>query len=331
MKYPLLKRESNMSRNHNHPHHEHHNGHDHDKHGHAPHSFGSTKSLALVISFNIIITIAQYAGGILSGSLALISDAGHNLSDVFSLILGYIGIKVSEKKPDAKYTFGLKRFEVLIALVNSISLFMIGIYIVYEAVKRFANPAPIDISIMLPVAAIGLAGNLLSILVLGAHRDSSLNMKAAFLHLFFDALSSVAVIGAAVIIHFTGALWADLAVSIIIVFMIAWSSIRVITESLRIFLQGAPSGLDTSEILAELEGIGGVREVHGLHVWSINSKEIFLSCHICLDESSAGKNSDSMIKSVNSLLEKKFAIAHTAVQIETDQLCALDGGDSCCR
>ena len=141
-----------------------HHEHDHDHtHGHSHVHITSITKLIIVICFNVIITLAEYIGGIISGSLALISDAWHNLSDVLSLMLGYAGEKVSQSDPNKKYSFGLKRFEVLIALINALSLFIIGIYIVYEAVMRFINPVQIDISIMIPVAVIGLFGNLFSV------------------------------------------------------------------------------------------------------------------------------------------------------------------------
>ena len=177
---------------------------EHTGHGHH-HAAG--KNLIFVILLNAVITVAEYIGGIFSGSLALISDAGHNLSDVFSLILGYAGEKVSEKKPDKKFSFGLKRFEVVVALVNAFSLLGIGLYIVYEAAVRYLHPVPIDIRVMVPVAVIGLLGNLFSMLILMKQRHSTLNMKAAFLHLLYDTISSVTVIGQASCSFSPGCWW----------------------------------------------------------------------------------------------------------------------------
>ena len=296
-------------------------------HSHAHNIEGSLK-LLIVIIFNIIITAAEYTGGVFSGSLALISDAGHNFSDVLSLILGYAGEKISQKKSGARYTFGLKRFEVLTALINSLTLVVIGIFIFNESVERFLNPQQVDLAIMLPVAFIGLAGNLLSILVLNHGGDLNLNLRAASMHLFFDAVSSVAVIAAAVIMRLTSNYWADIIISCFIGIMIFWSALGILRESMRIFLQGVPGHIKTDEVYKAILAVDGVASLHGLHIWSINSKEVFLSCHICLDESSG--SSDVIIREINELLDKRFGINHSAVQAEFSKFCGINE-DNCCR
>lgn len=320
---------------HDHMHdHEHDNGHDHDSnshpggHHHGHGDFGSGGKLLLVIIFNMIITAAEYIGGILSGSLALISDAGHNFSDVLSLGIGYAGERISAKKRSGLYTFGYKRFEVLAALINSLTLIIIGIYIFFESVERFRNPQPVDFAIMLPVAVIGLLGNVFSILVLQRDTHHNLNVRAAFMHLFFDAVSSVAVIAAAVVIHFTSNYWVDIVISFFIAVMIIWSAMSILRESLRIFLQGVPGHLDSDEIYDEILKVEGVDSVHGLHIWSINSREVFLSCHIRMDDSYAGM-SDSVIKNVNDMLNSTFGIDHTALQIEAGDFCGGGTGECC--
>ncbi|HPS57100.1 MAG TPA: cation diffusion facilitator family transporter [Spirochaetota bacterium] len=304
--------------------------HDHDHHhghSHAHHVEGSFR-LLLVIIVNMIITAAEYTGGVLSGSLALISDAGHNFSDVLSLMLGYAGEKISGRSSGARYTFGLKRFEVLTALINSMTLVVIGIFIFHESVERFLNPQQVDLGIMLPVAFIGLAGNVISIFILNYGSNTSLNIRAASMHLFFDAVSSVAVIAAAIIIWFTSNYWVDIVISCFIGVMIIWSAFGIIRESLRIFLQGVPEHIKTDEVYDAILSVAGVESLHGLHIWSINSKEVFLSCHICLEENSG--SSDIVIREINDLLDKKFAINHSAVQAEYGKFC---GGhkDNCCR
>ncbi len=310
--------------------HKHDHGHHNHTHSHEHQNITNKKKLVIVIFFNIVITLAEYIGGIISGSLALISDAWHNLSDVLSLMLGYAGEKVSETDPNKKYSFGLKRFEVLIALINALSLVVIAIYIVYEAVIRFINPVPINVSIMIPVAIIGLLGNIFSVITLLKNKDSNLNIKAAFLHLMYDAISSVAVIAAGIVLYFTTIVWIDLAVSIIIVIMMIWSSTDIIKESLRIFLQGTPLKIDADEVNKSIQTIAGVGSLHGLHIWSISSSEIFLSCHICIDQSIQNIDSDQVIKKVNSMLEDKYGITHTTVQIENNAICNINSG-KCCR
>ena len=322
----------NCSHNHSH---EHNHVHDHPDgkpiisggHHHDHRGFGSGGRFLLVIIFNMIITAAEYIGGLLSGSLALISDAGHNFSDVLALCLGYAGEKISGRDKTGAYTFGYKRFEVLAALINALTLVVIGIYIFYESVKRFLNPAPVDFSIMLPVAVIGLLGNIIPIFVLrgGEH---SINIRAAFLHLLFDAVSSVAVIFAAVLIYFTSNYWIDIVISFFIAVMIIWSAMGILKESFRIFFQGVPGHLDTDEIYREIMKVEGVESIHGLHVWSINSREVFLSCHIILEGDFPGI-SDSVIQGVNYILLHKFGIDHTTIQVEVGDFCGGQRGECC--
>jgi cobalt-zinc-cadmium efflux system protein len=298
----------------------------HDNHTHAS---ARGKKFVFVIFFNTIITVAEYLGGLFSGSLALISDAGHNLSDVLALMLGYAGERVSGKEPDKQFSFGLKRFEVVVALVNALSLLGIGIYIVYEAAVRYMHPVPIDIGVMIPVGAIGFGGNLFSMLFLMKERHVNLNMRAAFLHLFYDTVASVAVIVAGVILYYTGMLVIDLLVSILIVVMIIGSSISVIRESMRIFLQGTPLHINADEVFNDIVGMEHVGSVHGLHIWSVNSSEVFLSCHICVETEGEEVDTDAIIRSVNSMLAERYGISHTTLQVENVKICT--GPGPCCR
>lgn len=313
---------------------EHEHGHTHNEHDHAGrgHMHGipaSRSKFALVILLNAVITAAEFIGGALSGSLALISDAGHNLSDVFSLAFGYAGERISEKKPDKKFSFGLKRFEVIVALVNAVTLLGIGFYIVYEAAMRYLNPVPIDIRVMLPVAFIGLAGNLFSMLLLMKERGRTLNLKAAFLHLLYDTVSSVAVIAAGIVLYFTGIALVDLVMSLAIVLMIAASSFSIIRESARIILQGTPAHIDTDDVQRDILQVENVGGVHGLHISVINSSEVFLSCHICATGLADGSDTDEIIKNVNTMLEEKYGIRHTTLQVENTRICSISG--TCCR
>lgn len=302
--------------------------HDHN-HDHHEHNGASFRFLA-VIALNLVITVAEYIGGVISGSLALVSDAGHNLSDSLSLILGYAGERVSERGRSDSYTFGMKRFEVLIAFINALTLVFIGLYIFYEAVERFRNPVAVNFAIMLPVAAIGLAGNIFSMFFLGHGGDKSINIRAAFLHMLFDAVSSVAVIIAAIIIWYTSNYWVDIVISFFIAVMIIWSSFGILKESFRIFLQGVPGHIDTAEVYDAILAVEGVESLHGLHIWSINSKEVFLSCHICLDEGHSNL-SDKVVMSINNILQNRFMIEHTTIQSELSDFCGGYTGECCSR
>jgi len=290
-----------------------------DKHNHTYQKIGWT------VVLNLIITAAEYLGGILSGSLALLADAGHNLSDAVSLILSYFGEKASEKKPTKKHSFGLKRAEIFTALINALSLWAIGIFIISEAFKRMNRQETISLGIMLGIAVVGLLGNVFSIMILNKSKEDNLNMKAAYLHLLYDAISSVAVIISAIIIYFSHWYVLDVLVSIFIALMIFWSGFGIIKKTIHIFMQGVPEGIDFEEVYKAILGTTGVKSVHSVHIWAVNSKEAFLSCHLCVSKKKS--DTDNMLRMINKMLESRFSIKHTAIQIEKKDLC--DSGELC--
>lgn len=287
--------------------------------GHDQH----VKNIGWAILVNIGITLAEAIGGTLSGSLALLSDAGHNLSDVISLGLSFLGEKLSEKKPTRRHTFGFKRTEIFTALINSLSLVGIAFFIVVEALKRISSPPELSLGLMLGVAIIGLFGNLFSMFIL-RKKESNLNIKAAYLHLFYDAVSSVAVIGSGLFIYLTDWIIADLVVSLLIAGMVLWSGLGMIKKTIHIFMQGVPEHLEFDRILKDILGVSGVKSVHRLHIWSINSNEVFLSCHICMDEREGKKDTDRTIQNINEVLLKNYDIRHTVIQAENQNLCGMD-------
>jgi cobalt-zinc-cadmium efflux system protein len=288
------------------------NGHDHN-----------VKNIGWAILINIGITLAEVIGGTLSGSLALLSDAGHNLSDVISLGLSFLGEKLSNRKATRRHTFGLKRTEIFTALINSLSLVGIAFFIVMEALKRISSPPELSLGLMLGVATIGLFGNLFSMVILGK-KESNLNVKAAYLHLFYDAISSVAVIGSGLLIFLTGWVILDLAVSLLIAGLVLWSGLGVIKRTIHIFMQGVPEHLEFDRILQDILGVPGVNSVHGLHIWSIDSTDVFLSCHVCTAESDGKGDTDRMIQNINEMLQQNHRIHHTVIQAETRNLCEMD-------
>lgn len=285
--------------------------------------FFNVNSILLAILINIGITIAEFIGGALSGSLALLSDAGHNLSDVLSLGLSWIGEKLSQKKATRRHTFGFKRTEILTALINSLFLIGIAFFIIIEALKRISSPPEISLKLMIGIAFIGLFGNILSMFILG-NRERNLNIKAAYFHLFYDAISSVAVIISGILIYFTRWIIIDWMVSLIISGMIFWSAFGIIKRIVHIFMQGVPEHLEFDKILKDILGVSGVKSVHGLHIWSINSNEAFLSCHICVDESDGKRDTDKIIQNINNVLLKNHHIRHTVIQAENQNLCEMD-------
>jgi len=305
------------------------NNHDcHHGHRHGLKELTLKTRFVFTIVFNIIISAAELAGGLLSGSLALISDATHNISDAIALVFGYLGEKVSEKKPDLEYSFGLRRFEVITAVVNAIALWAIGFFIIYEAVLRWTNPVEINLKLMVPIAIIGLAGNMASIFVLG-REHKNMNARAAFLHLLYDAITSVIVIATGVLMYFTGALWLDPLVSIVISVFMIFSSYGILAEALRIFLQMAPRGIDTRDVYRSILETSGATDVHGLHIWSVSSSEVFLSCHVCMGQARGSADNDRIISSLNEMLLEKFGISHTTIQVEAGRFC-VDSSNGCC-
>lgn len=305
-----------------------HAHHNHNHHEHGKSDLTLKARFVFTIFFNILISAAEFLGGFLSGSLALISDATHNLSDAVALVFGYLGEKVSEKKPDLEYSFGLRRFEVITAVVNAIALWVIGIFIIYEAVLRWTNPVQINLSLMIPIAAIGLAGNVASIFILG--RDhKNMNARAAFLHLLYDAITSLIVIVTGIMVYFTGSLWLDPLVSIIISVFMIFSSYGILAEALRIFLQMAPKGIDTQDVYRSILETSGAMDVHGLHIWSVSSSEVFLSCHLCMDNDRGVMDNDKIIRKLNAMLQENFGISHTTIQVEAGRFC-VNGSNGCC-
>ena len=253
-------------------------------HSHA-HNRVSTKKLLWAIFVNLLITVAELIGGALSGLLALMADGVHNLSDVAALVLALLGAKGSEAPATKKSTYGYKRVEVMTALVSAAALVAIAVFIFVEAYDRWQQPVPITRPWMfISIAVIGLLGNLFSVWFLSSERGKSLNMKTAYLHMAYDAVSSVAVIAGGVVIILTGWVLIDVILSTFIAVMILWSSYMVIKEAVLVFLEAVPSGIEFDDVHQAILDTPRVKEVHDLHIWSLSSHEVALSCHVCLDE-----------------------------------------------
>lgn len=282
-------------------------------HSHATDS----KKLGLTILLNVVITAAEFIGGILSGSLALLSDAAHNLSDVIALILAYFGARGAQLKPTKRSTYGFKRLEVLTALINALTLVGISGYIIYEAFHRYSDPQEINAPIMLSVAVIGLLGNLFSVMLLHRDRNKTINNRAAFLHMLYDTVSSVAVIIGGIIILFSGWYLLDLILSVLIAMMIFWSGLDIIKEAGGIFMEAVPKDINIDEVTQTIADIDGIEDVHHLHIWSISSSQAALSCHIKLASNRSGHCTD-IIQTVHQTLLDRHGIDHATIQPETD-------------
>ena len=286
-------------------------------HGHS-HGITGEKNLLGAIALNTLITAAEIAGGIISGSLALLSDAFHNLSDVVSLVISYIAILVGKKSKSSTKTYGYKRAEILAALANVITLFFVCGYIIYEAIKRLSNPEPINTVIMLSVAFVGLLGNGISVAMLIKDAKNNINIKSAFLHLLGDTFSSIAVIITAVILMFKPWFILDTIMSIALAIYIIKESISILLESIHILMQGVPKGLDKAKIVKSISAIKGLKtkDIHHIHMWDITPGQTVFDAHIVVDKKYL-KDADRIIKKVNRVLSKEFHISHSTIQLES--------------
>lgn len=258
--------------------------------------------------------IVEVVGGIITNSLALLSDAGHMLSDAAALGLSYFAIKLGERKASTSKTFGYKRFEIIAAALNGITLILISLYIFYEAFKRFENPPEVQSGGMLVISSIGLLVNIIAawILMRGG-KDDNLNVKSAFLHVIGDMLGSVGAIIAALLMIFFGWGIADPIASVIVAILIIISGFRVTKESFHILMEGTPAHIETEKVKTALLQIPYVAEVHDLHIWSLTSGMPMLSCHISIED--AGIH-DTILQKAQSILHDQFGIEHSTIQVE---------------
>lgn len=293
-------------------------GHDHHGHHHS-HTDGVNKK-TLLIAFFIIsaFMILEVIGGFVTNSLALLSDAGHMLSDAISLGVGVLAFKFGEKVADYSKTYGYKRFEILAAVFNGVTLVLIAIFICFEAVQRFTQPQEIASTGMLIIAIIGLLVNILVawILLRGGDTKENLNMRAAFLHVIGDMLGSVGAIVAALLVMLFGWGWADPVASVIVSILILVSGYRVTRDSIHVLMEGTPQHIKFDEIVNMFINTPGILDIHDLHVWSITSGQNALSCHAVVNENLSLQESQQLLKSIEHKL-LHLGIGHMTVQIES--------------
>ena len=295
-------------------------------HSHASDMRNGTTSRVLRISLavTLVYIVLLVVAGLRAHSLALLSEAGHNLSDFIALLMSWGAVYLQGRRPNARKTFGYNRAGVLAAFVNGLSLVLISFYIWYEAFRRLQNPTDVHAGIMIWVAAAGVVMNgAIALILMRGHRD--INLRSALLHEIGDTLSTAAVIAGGVAILFTGQRWIDPALSVGIGVMILWSSIGIIRESLNILLEGTPSGMEVERIEQCIRDIPGVNDVHDLHVWSIGSDTHSLSCHVAIADMPASE-SDTILQTIRTCLTDRFHIHHTTIQFE---LAVCEVADGC--
>ena len=276
----------------------------------------SLPRLIFTIILNLIITVAQIVGGIISGSLALISDAIHNLSDTISVILAYIAQLLSLKPSTKQSTFGYKRAEILAAFINAVALIAISVYLIFEAIERLLEPQPVDARWMFWLGLLGLVANGLSVLVLEREKNKNINIKAAYLHLLGDALTSLAVIAGAGLIWFFEIVWVDAVVTILIgVYLLVHTS-KLLAESVMILMQMAPKTFDGKRVEEQLLKISGIRRVYHIHVWNLTDKILHFECHIELENDFRVSETNDINDEVRKILHHDFDIDHVTIQFE---------------
>ncbi|MGE8204269.1 cation diffusion facilitator family transporter [Heyndrickxia sp. NPDC080065] len=293
-------------------------GHNH-QHGHD-HSHGANKK-ALMLSF-IIITgymVIEVIGGFLTNSLALLSDAGHMLSDSISLGIGLLAFTLGEKVANYSKTFGYKRFEILAAVFNGVTLILIALFIFYEAYQRFSNPPEVASTGMLIIGFIGLLINILVawILLRNGDTEENLNLRAAFLHVIGDMLGSVGAVVAAILIMFFNWGWADPLASVIVAILVLVSGWRVTKDAVHVLMEGTPNNIELSEIIKTIKNVGGVKSIHDLHVWSITSGQNAFSCHAVIDKNLSIIESQKLLREIEHQLEHQ-GIGHSVIQLESE-------------
>jgi len=293
-------------------------------HSHSHGAAGGHAATGRVLIISLILTVAFVAAeataGFWSGSVALLSDAGHNLTDAFGLGLAAIAYSLETRPGDHVKTFGYQRMGVLAAFVNALILVLLAGWLFWESYVRLISPQPVAENVMIVVASVGLLLNLGIAWGLGGH-GGDLNVRAAWIHMIGDAASCVGIIAGAVVIHYTGWVRIDPILSIVIGVVIVWTAWDIFKDSLNILLEGLPKGLNLAEVTAGLREIRGVIDVHDLHIWSLGSEARALSCHVLIEDMPPSE-SGSILREVNHVLCDHFAINHTTIQFEHTR-CAL--------
>lgn len=299
---------------HSHTHDDHH-GHGHV---HGAQAEGGKRGLLIALSITVVMMVAEVVGGLLSNSLALLSDAGHMLTDSLALALSFFAMTFAVMPATEKKTFGFYRLEILAALVNGTVLLIVSLFIIYHAYQRILAPQPVEGGLMFAVAALGLVVNLVGGFFLLKHRKTNLNIRGAFLHIVGDALSSVGVIIGGIVIIYTGWYLIDPLLSILIAIAIIISAGALVMESVHILLESAPSHINIASVAAEIAKVSGVREAYHIHLWTITSGVYALSAHVLIDDQLVSSSRD-VLDEIRSLLSSRFKVLHSTIQLECER------------
>jgi cobalt-zinc-cadmium efflux system protein len=287
-------------------------------HGHADsrcHAGNTGTILKWSFAATLAFVAVEVAAGIEAGSLALLSDAGHNITDAMALLFAWLACYLQAKPADDVKTYGYHRTGVLAAFVNAVILVALSFWIFYESFHRFRNPEPVREIIMLWVAGLGLLLNAGIMWSLRSAREHDINVRSAYAHMLGDALGSIGIVFGAITIRYTGWLWIDPALSVAIGVLIIWTAWDIVHESLNILLEGLPRGIELKQVIAGISEIPGVLDVHDLHIWSLGSSTHALSCHVLIEDLPPSA-SNQILGSLNEMLSERFSIRHTTIQFE---------------
>ena len=274
------------------------------------------KNLLLSILLNVVITLAQVIGGIISGSLALLSDALHNFSDVLSLIFSYVAHKLSRQKASVTHTFGYKRAELIAAFINSLTLVLVAIYLIYKAVLSFYNPLTINATIVIWLSILGILVNGFSVLLLKKDAKYNLNIKSAYLHLLTDMMASVAVLIGGLLMQFYQIYWIDSVMTLIIAIYLIIVGKDLLLQSTKMLMLFTPKEIDIKEIVREVHKIKGVNKLHHIHVWHLNEEELHLEAHLDCQEDIKMSEFNKLLENIENVLYTQFNINHVNIQPE---------------
>ena len=290
----------------------------HYSHTHHSHEQQGVK-LLISIFLNIVITASQIVGGLISGSLALLSDALHNFSDVLSLIVSYVAVKLSKNKATYARTFGYKRAEILAAFINATSLIIVALFLVVEAYKRFLQPEEIKANLVIWFALLGIVANGFSVLLLKKDASNNMNMRSAYIHLFTDMLASVAVLIGGLLMRYFGLFWIDPLLTLIIALYLVYMGYDLIGASTRVLMLFTPKDINLKALQADVSLVPCVKNIHHLHVWQLNEAEVHLEAHIELNTNLSLKEFDKVLTEIEEMLCEKYRINHVTLQPEFEK------------
>lgn len=286
---------------------------------HHHHHAVSGKNLFITIVLNIIITISQIVGGILSGSLALLSDAMHNLSDVVALLIAYWANKISSRPKNYQKTFGYKRAEIIAALFNASALFGIALFLIIEAINKFLNPEAVDSILVIALGLLSIVLNAISVLLIKNDAHHNMNMKAAYIHLLTDVMTSVAVVIGGVLMYYFSLFWIDPLITVLIAVYLIKASYSLILESISILMQSVPDNIDIDKLKIDIEKYEPIDNIHHLHIWKLDDHDIHLEAHVDFNENLTLKEVTRITDEICNAIKKEYHIAHMTIQAEYEK------------